>query len=769
MARITAVFDLEDRISGKLQAISNRLRSLSGMDLTPQVNIQDNTKGAISAIKSRLTTNMNATSEINVQDNTKGAISAIKGRLSTNMDATPEVNVQDNTKGIIASIRDRLSSLSGVASSIGLGGGIEKFAKSTIGAANDLEKQKISLEHFMGKGNPSMDASGVKKASESYLEGLRQNANATPFSTKEVVAGGTRALQVAKGDPKEAMKLLKIAEDMAALNPGKTLEQSMEAIADARMGEFERMKEFGLKFSKDQFDKVGWQGFMKEANGMFEGGAEKLSKSASGLWSTITGGIETSLQNAGVGALEKLKPQLEALGTWLTEGGGFKMLEEIATATVDTLVNGFLWLVATGKSMIPTFQAIWSSAQPVFNGLATGIKWVIANFDTLKPIIFGIVTAFMAFGAISKIQTAITTVKSVVTAFQAGGAAIGLLTNPIFWVVAAIGLLAAAWYGNWFGMREVVANIIAWLMPYIQQAMTFIMTVFNQVWTYIQSIMPMLQTLFTAVWGVISAVVINNLTIIWTIVQIAFQTVWNVVCVVMTTIWNYISLVWGIIAGIFKAVLQVLTGDFSGAWETMKQTALGAIENIKQLFSDFIAGAVKIGADFMTGIKDGFLQIWESIKQTAQDIWDSITGIFKDKQTVKVGVEASGSGINGSHKTGLENVPFDGYIAELHKGEMVLTASQAQLYRSGSMQFGTGETGSSIGGSGTLTPEQTATMLKTPNQATTTQNQSRSVNVNTLVGEVHIHQEADEERFIQKLKRMLEEELLTEGDGVYVG
>ena len=36
--------------------------------------------------------------------------------------------------------------------------------------------------------------------------------------------------------------------------------------------------------------------------------------------------------------------------------------------------------------------------------------------------------------------------------------------------------------------------------------------------------------------------------------------------------------------------------------------------------------------------------------------------------------------INGSHRTGLERVPFDGYIAELHAGEQVLTAEEAADY-----------------------------------------------------------------------------------------
>jgi hypothetical protein len=37
---------------------------------------------------------------------------------------------------------------------------------------------------------------------------------------------------------------------------------------------------------------------------------------------------------------------------------------------------------------------------------------------------------------------------------------------------------------------------------------------------------------------------------------------------------------------------------------------------------------------------------------------------------------------NGSHRTGLDYVPYDGYIAELHKGERVLTAKEASSYKS---------------------------------------------------------------------------------------
>lgn len=43
--------------------------------------------------------------------------------------------------------------------------------------------------------------------------------------------------------------------------------------------------------------------------------------------------------------------------------------------------------------------------------------------------------------------------------------------------------------------------------------------------------------------------------------------------------------------------------------------------------------------------------------------------------------------IDGSHSNGLESVPYNGYIAELHKGERVLTESEANRYRDNEAQM----------------------------------------------------------------------------------
>ena len=58
-----------------------------------------------------------------------------------------------------------------------------------------------------------------------------------------------------------------------------------------------------------------------------------------------------------------------------------------------------------------------------------------------------------------------------------------------------------------------------------------------------------------------------------------------------------------------------------------------------------------------------------------QQVLDKIREINSTPVNVNLG------GIDGSHAGGLYSVPYDGYIAELHRGERVLTAMEARAYR----------------------------------------------------------------------------------------
>lgn len=92
------------------------------------------------------------------------------------------------------------------------------------------------------------------------------------------------------------------------------------------------------------------------------------------------------------------------------------------------------------------------------------------------------------------------------------------------------------------------------------------------------------------------------------------------------------------------------------------------------------------GVDIFNSLWDGLNSVWDSISSWVSDCVDWIVSKVKfwEDESEKVS-KSSGDqeGRDGSHRNGLTYVPFDGYRAELHKGEQVLTKSEAEDYRSG--------------------------------------------------------------------------------------
>lgn len=242
----------------------------------------------------------------------------------------PVISLKDKATSKAQKIKNKLDKIASSKIAIGITagviGGAALLAGTTGGMLNSgmaLEKQSIAMEHFIGVNNEDMNAFDIKKARESYMEELRTNANATPFTTSEVIQSGARAINLSGGDTTQAMELVKIAENMAALNPEKSLSDAMEAIGDLKMGETERMKEFGFKISADDLKSMGGADALikKQIEPFFEGGAEKLSKSAGGLMSTIKGKLGSRLQDTGLKLADQLKPQMESVIQFIDDNG----------------------------------------------------------------------------------------------------------------------------------------------------------------------------------------------------------------------------------------------------------------------------------------------------------------------------------------------------------------------------------------------------------------------------------------------------------------
>jgi phage-related protein len=126
-----------------------------------------------------------------------------------------------------------------------------------------------------------------------------------------------------------------------------------------------------------------------------------------------------------------------------------------------------------------------------------------------------------------------------------------------------------------------------------------------------------------------------------------------------------------IIAALANALVVSVDGLASSmaeviAWIVKAFTGIDLSEQGKEAMASFISGMLEAAIPLVRDLR-GVLQALLSNKD------EGLVG----------GLGGASGAISGSHRSGLDYVPYDGYIAELHKGERVLTASEASGYSAG--------------------------------------------------------------------------------------
>lgn len=95
---------------------------------------------------------------------------------------------------------------------------------------------------------------------------------------------------------------------------------------------------------------------------------------------------------------------------------------------------------------------------------------------------------------------------------------------------------------------------------------------------------------------------------------------------------------------------------------------------------------------YLAGLEAQAGPMYEAVKAIGEKILSSMQAGINSGTLTLPGVSGGGFNADGSHKTGLDYVPYDDYVAVLHKGEMVLPADDAADYRSGGRTGGASTT-----------------------------------------------------------------------------
>lgn len=240
---------------------------------------------------------------------------------------------------------------------------------AAVKAASDMESLQVRLNTAF-KGNET----AAKKA---FAE-INKFTASTPFQLEEV-AGAFVKLKNMGLDP--SISALRSYGNTAS-SMGKSLDQMVEAVADAATGEFERLKEFGIKANKEG-DRVKFMfrgvttevGFNSKeiqkyllniGNTEFAGGIEKQSKTFAGRMSTLRDNAKLMAASFG----ELLLPVMNKIVKALTKAA--------------SIVNG---MTPAWKKFTVVSSGLAAAIGPLALVIGKVVKWIptmITGFKTIR-------------------------------------------------------------------------------------------------------------------------------------------------------------------------------------------------------------------------------------------------------------------------------------------------------------------------------------------------------------------------------------------------
>lgn len=130
-----------------------------------------------------------------------------------------------------------------------------------------------------------------------------------------------------------------------------------------------------------------------------------------------------------------------------------------------------------------------------------------------------------------------------------------------------------------------------------------------------------------------------------------------------------------LLQGGLELILGILQGLANGLSD-IYNSGPEIIEMLKQSFTDSKEVIKDVGGEIIDFIWQGILDAWDDLTEWFNNLWDKLF----EGRNINIGVEG---GTGSPQNSGLSYVPYNGFLAQLHQGEMVLTREQAEAYRRG--------------------------------------------------------------------------------------
>ena len=323
---------------------------------------------------------------------------------------------------------------------------------------------------------------------------------------------------------------------------------------------------------------------------------------------------------------------------------------------------------------MPTIQTVTND---VFNNIGNAVNFVTNNLNIIIPVLSGTVAGFVAFQIISTIVPLFIAFKTALTGVTTAQGLLNVVmaANPFGAIATLIGLLVSAGvalYMNWDTVKAKAEELFTKLSEIWENIKTTVTNKIEELKTGINNKVEEFKTTAKNVFEGFKNGVVEKFTDIKTAVTTKVDEV-------KTGINNKVEEFKTTAKSIFEGFKNGVVEKFTEIKTDVKTN----INDIKTSISEKIKNFKTAGKDIFNGLWDGIKGVWSDIQSWVTDkvnwLVDKLAFWRRSKAEMAGGDDSES---DGSNRTGLREVPFDGYRAILHKGERVLTQPEADRYNS---------------------------------------------------------------------------------------
>ena len=342
---------------------------------------------------------------------------------------------------------------------------------------------------------------------------------------------------------------------------------------------------------------------------------------------------------------------------------GMTVVESIATAIPGVIDNVGLMLLQQSDSLLESAGSIVSA---LVNALVSGIPTVILVGKTLLSKLISAITE----NAPQIVETAVGIVSMLVSGLAS--AAPQLITGAAAMIAVLITELGA----NAGQLVTVASDLITSLVNGLVGAAPGLILAATSL--IVQFALALTEP------GMLKQILAAGLDLILALVDGIFAALPQIAAAIPDIIMNIVNFLIEGIPMLYEAgkeLLKSMLDGFGSNWEAAKAMWADLMPRLIEGAKAYFEMWKNIGKDIVDNILEGLKSAWASVTSWFSEAWGGMFG--GDGTGATIALNGGASAVDGSHASGLDYVPYNGYIAELHKGEMVVPAAEAAALRSG--------------------------------------------------------------------------------------